>query len=73
MEPKKKKHDKILDRNVSGLQWTRYVAFIWFPGGKSGRVLHQRRRNVFGLQHGGLLLCVRGVPGSLVLRVAHSV
>lgn len=32
-----KKNDKILDGNVLGLQRTRYVVFIWFPGGKNGR------------------------------------
>lgn len=68
-----KKHDKILDLNVLGLQWTRYVVFIWFPGGKSGSVLHQRRWNVFSLQHGDVLLWFHGVPGSLFVGVAHSV
>lgn len=71
----KKKHDKILDLNVLGLQWTGYVVIIiiWFPGGKSGSILHQRRWNVFSLQLGGLLLWFHGVPGSLLVRVAHSV
>lgn len=30
------KNDKIWDLSVSGLRGTRYVAFIWFPGGKEG-------------------------------------
>lgn len=68
-----KQHDKILELNGLGLQGTRCVVFIWFPGGKSGSILHQRRWNVFSLQHGGLLLWFHDVPGSLVVRVAHSV
>lgn len=68
-----KQHDKILELNGLGLQGARCVVFIWFPGGKSGSILHQRRWNVFSLQHGGLLLWFHDVPGSLVVRVAHSV
>lgn len=64
---KKRKND------VVGLQGTRYVVFVWFPGGQSGSGLHQRGRDVFGLQPGGLLLGFHAVPRSLVLRVAHSV
>lgn len=58
---------------MSGLQWSGYVVFIWFPGGKSGCVLDQGRWNLFGLQHGGFLLCFGGVRGGRVLGVAHSV